>query len=191
MIAIKSMIRNLTLLALLIPVTVFAAVPTWTIVPNQSSITFTATQNGAPVTGQFKTFTGDIHFDVNQLKDSNVKINVDMNSVTASYGEVGSTLKTPDWFNVKVFPQAVFTASKFTKTGEDTYQAQGTLTIRDKTVPVTLDFSGKEDSQHIAHLKGSTMLKRSAFGVGQGDWAKTDNIKDDVKVEFTLTATKK
>lgn len=191
MATIKSVIRNLLLLILLTPAFAFAAVPTWEIVPNQSSITFTATQNGAPVTGQFKKFTGEIHFDVNQLNTSNVKITIDMNSVNVGYGEVASTLKTPDWFNVKAFPQAVFQADKFIKTGEDTYQAMGTLTIRDKTIPVTLNFSGKEDDQHIAHLKGSTMLKRTAFGVGQGDWAKTDNIKDDVKVEFILTAVKK
>lgn len=37
--------------------------PEWEIVPSQSEITFTGTQNGAPVTGRFKKFTGQIFVD--------------------------------------------------------------------------------------------------------------------------------
>lgn len=185
------MIKKLLFVLLLLPTLGAAAVPTWKIVANQSSITFTATQNGAPVSGGFKTFSGEINFDPNQLKTSNVHIVVDTGSVTASYGQVTDTLKTPDWFNVKVFPQAVFKANNFIKTGDKTYQADGTLTIRDKTVPVKLDFTLDEYTNDKAHVKGSTLIKRTQFGVGQGDWAKTDAIKDDVKVDFTLAAVKK
>jgi polyisoprenoid-binding protein YceI len=37
-------------------------------------------------------------------------------------------------------------------------------------------------------VKGKTTIKRSLFGVGQGDWSKTDAVKDDVLVEFVLAA---
>src|SRR5271155_3612871 len=99
------MIKKLLFVLLLLPVFANAAAPSWKIVPNQSSITFTATQNDAPVTGSFKAFSGEINFAPDQLKASNVQIVVDMGSATASYGQVTDTLKTPDWFNVKVFPQ--------------------------------------------------------------------------------------
>ena len=163
-----------------------ATVPTWNIVSKDSSLTFSAIQNDAPVTGTFKTFSGTIHFDPAELAASNVNIIVDMNSIETSYGEIATTLKTPDWFDVKLFPQAIFKANKFTKTGDKTYQANGSLTIRDKTEPVTLTFTLDEYSKTNARVTGTTTLKRTLFGVGQGDWSKTDEIKDDVHVKFTL-----
>jgi polyisoprenoid-binding protein YceI len=167
----------------------FAAL--WQMDPADSSITFTATQNNSPVSGQFKTFKSNIDFDPAELNKSHVTITVDMNSVSTSYKEVGDTLKTPDWFNVKIFPQAVFKATHFTKTGDNSYTANGSLTMRDKTVPVTLRFVLDEYTPNKAHAKGSTTLKRSAFGMGQGDWAKTDDLKDDIEINFILAATKK
>ena len=59
-----------------------------------TSITFTAIQNGAPVTGAFKTFTGVINFDPNQLGSNNVKIVVDVSSITDPYNQLSDTLKT-------------------------------------------------------------------------------------------------
>jgi polyisoprenoid-binding protein YceI len=179
-----------SLLFLLLPLSAFAAVPTWQIVPSASAIRFSATQNGAPVTGQFKSFSGEIHFDPEQLAASNISIDVDINSVTTADSEVSDTLKTPDWFDVKVFPHAVFKASSFKKTGANTYQADGTLTIRDKTSPVTLVFAMDKYTSTDALAKGTATLKRTVFGVGKGDWAKTDEIKDDVKVDFVLAAKK-
>lgn len=168
-----------------------AAVPAWQIIPNESSLTFTATQNGAPVTGEFKDFTGDIQFDHNDLSKSNVKITVNIASVSTSYGEIATTLVTPDWFDAKLFPQAVFTAQQFKKTGDKTYQANGELTLRNKTLPITVTFTEEEYSDTKARMKGSTTLKRTAFGIGQGDWAKTDEVKDDVQINFILSAKKK
>jgi polyisoprenoid-binding protein YceI len=170
---------------------VFALPPTWNIIPTESTLSFTATQNNAPVSGQFKTFNGDIVFDPSDLAHSKIKIIVDLNSVTTSYKEVGDTLKTPDWFQVKVFPNATFDATQFKKTGDNTFEANGQLTIRDKTLPVTLTFTLDEYSASKAHAKGQTTIQRNNFGVGQGEWSSTNEIKNDVKIEFNISATKK
>lgn len=171
--------------------TVYAAVTEWQILPSESELTFTATQNGAPVNGKFKAFTGEIHFDPNQLNQSRAKITVNMASVSTSYAEIGDTLVTSDWFDTKLFPQAVFTADSFTKTGDKTYQAKGNLTIRNKTMPIIVTFTEEEYSATKARMKGSTTVKRSAFGVGQGEWASTSEVKDDVQVNFVLSAVRK
>ncbi|MEO8401588.1 MAG: YceI family protein [Gammaproteobacteria bacterium] len=183
--------RLVLILVLFIPIMSHAAATAWQVVPNKSSLTFTATQNNSPVSGEFKTFTGDIHFDPAALKDSSIVIIVDMNSVKTSYGEVADSLRTPDWFNIKVFPRGVFKANAFVKTGDKTYQAKGTLTLRNKTIPVILDFELEKYSQTDAVAKGSVMLTRTMFGVGQGEWAKTDEVKNEVQVKFVLTAIKK
>jgi polyisoprenoid-binding protein YceI len=167
-----------------------AAVPSWKIVEKSSELTFTATQNNSPLKGKFNSFKGDIHFDPAQLNLSSVNITVDLNSVSTSYAEVAGTLKTSDWFDVKLFPEAVFKANAFTKTGTNTYQANGALTIRDKTLPVTVSFVMEEYTPNKAKAKGTAALKRTAFGVGKGEWASTDSVKDDVQVNFTLDVVK-
>lgn len=168
-----------------------AATSEWQIIPNQSSLSFTAIQNGAPVSGQFKTFTGEIMVDPANYKASSVHIVVDMNSISAGYADVKNTLITPDWFNVQMFPKAEFKSTEFNKTGDKTYQAIGTLTIRDKSAPVTLIFTAEETADGMAIVEGNTVLKRSTFGVGQGEWASTDEVKDEVKVNFKIVAKRK
>ncbi|MBI2785907.1 MAG: YceI family protein [Legionella longbeachae] len=170
--------------------TIYATtIPHWKIISDKSTLNFTATQNGAPVNGEFKKFDGEIKFDPAQLNSSQIKITVDMNSVSSSYAQVADTLKTADWFNVKSYPKAVFKASHFVKTGNNSYQASGNFTLRDKTVPITLNFVLDEYSATQSRVHGDTTIKRTAFGVGQGEWANTNTIKDDVQIHFTLSAT--
>lgn len=187
------MIRNLTraIFLFLAPMIVYAAVPAWELVPAESSLTFTGTQNGAPASGKFKKFDGEINFDPAQLNDSHVKITVDMNSVSTSYSDLVETLLTSDWFDVKVFPTAVFAANHFTKTGTNSFNAEGKLTIRDKTVPVNIAFTEEELSPTKVRVKGSTVLKRTAFNIGTGEWGDLSVVKDDVQVNFVLVAVKK
>ena len=180
---------------LLLPVSIPALAQTtltqWKIVPDKSSINFTATQNNAPVTGEFKVFTGNINVDPEKLAQSQVSITVDTHSVTTSYQQISDTLKTADWFNVTLFPKAIFKTDKIIFIQDNHYQANGTLTIRDKTIPVILNFNVTKIQPTMEQATGSTIIKRTAFGIGQGQWSKTDDIKDDVTVNFILTAVKK
>lgn len=170
---------------------VFAAVPEWNIISSESKLTFTGTQNSSPTSGGFKQFSGSIFFDPNQLKDSHVKITVDTRSVYTSYADFTETLMEDDWLAVKLFPQAVFDAKQFKTTGDKTFEAVGTLTIRDQTQPVTISFKAQPLSKSQVLVTGETTIKRNSFGVGQGDWKSTDEVKDEVKVGFTLKAEKK
>lgn len=187
------MLRNMLYAAVIYLIfanTSFAAAQAWKIMPENSKIEFTAIQNGAQVLGKFTKFKGTINFDSAQLSESKVTIIVDMNSLSTSYGDLTDTLKSADWFNLKIFPEAVFNAGKFTKTGDNQYEAAGTLVIRDKSEPVTLVFTMEQPTADTAVVKGSTTLKRTAFGVGQGEWSSVNEVKDDVKVIFTVTASK-
>ncbi|RAP35714.1 polyisoprenoid-binding protein [Legionella quinlivanii] len=175
----------------MIPLSVKAAPPSWEIVPAESQLIFTATQNGAPVSGEFKHFSGTILVDPADLKNSSIDIIVDISSISASYAELKATLITPDWFNAKLFPKAEFKSTQIEKTGENAYQAKGMLTIRDKTQPVVLSFTGEQPNPDKGVVNGSTGIKRIAFGVGQGEWSSTDEVKDEVTINFKVTAIKK
>lgn len=165
--------------------------PSWNIIPTDSTLNFTAIQNNAPISGQFKTFNGEIQFDPNDLTQSHINIIIDLNSINSSYKEMCDTLKTSDWFHTKSFPQAIFKSNQFVKTGNNTFEAKGTLTLRDKTLPLTIHFTLDQYSESKAHAKGDAIIQRTRFGVGQGEWSATSEIKDEVKIDFNISAQKK
>jgi polyisoprenoid-binding protein YceI len=180
------MVKNILAILACLPILAFAAVPTWKIDPAESTLAFTATQNNAPVTGQFKKFSGTIQFDPTQLTKSQIAITIDTAAIESTYDQVADTLKTADWFNTAVYPHAEFKADHFKKIDSTNYTAEGTLTIRNQSAPVTLTFSLPEYSSTKAVAKGHATVQRTLFGVGQGDWSKTDTIKDSVAIEFTI-----
>lgn len=181
----------LSLFLLLATPFIHAAISEWEIIPSESKLIFTATQNNAPASGEFKKFSGKILVDPENYKASSITVIVDMTSLSASYTDLKDTLITADWFNIKLFPTAEFKSSDFNKTGDKTYEANGTLTIRDKLAPVKLLFTANETSPGIALVEGEATIKRSTFGVGQGEWASTEEIKDEVKVNFKIVAKRK
>jgi len=164
------------------------AMTQWDILSNQSSIRFTATQNNAPIQGEFKQFAGKIQFDPKDLAHSKIEMTVNTGSIFASYNDIVDLLKTPEWLNTKVFPTATFTSSRIIQMGSKDYQVEGTLTIRDKTLPIAFDFTFVEFSDTAVRAEGDVVLNRTAFGVGQGEWSKTEEIKDKVVVKFILSA---
>lgn len=173
---------------LLLPSLCFATV--WKIVPDKSSLSFTATQNNAPAKGSFKKFMGDINFDPEKLNTSSANITVDISSLSSSYQELVNTLLSPDWLNASQFPTATFKSTAITKLKDKEYVADGNITIRDKTIPVKVFFTLQEYSANSAIFVGHISLQRLLFGVGQGEWAKTDQVKNEVEVEFSIVASR-
>jgi polyisoprenoid-binding protein YceI len=120
--------------------------------------------------------------------------------VKSSDSDAQENLPTADWFAASDFPLAIFETTGFKYLGSDkigigSYIAEGTLTIRGKPIKITLPFSAKfyEDNDtspptRYALIIGTTTLKRTDFGIGQGDWAKTDAVADEVKIAIHIEA---
>lgn len=173
------------------PHVVAAPVPAYTLVKEKSFLKFVAIQNSAPVEGKFTDFTADIRFDPNQLDKSSVKVEVNMAKIEVANEEVEQNLALPEWLSVKEFPKAEFTCTKLTRMPmSDNYYADGQLTLRGKTLPAVLNFQMDHFDDKTAIAKGSVTLHRLPYGIGQGQWAKDDVIKDEVRVEFRVVAQK-
>ncbi len=161
----------------------------WKIVPAQSKIEFKVLQDKSTINGSFKKFDGKINFDKNQLAKSKVTIDIDTSSVNVSMSEAASTIQSPDWLSTKAFPKATFSADKFNLSGK-TYRADGILTIKGKAVPTTLEFTFDEYSTTKAHAVGKALIKRNAFAIGNSDVKKANGVKDEVEINFVVTAEK-
>lgn len=170
----------------------FAEVPAYKLLNEKSSLKFFAINNGAPVEGEFKDFSADIKFSPDKLDESKIVIEVKTGSVFAAYDEVVKNLLSKDWLATEAFPKAVFTSKTITRMpNSDNYYAEGTLKLRDKTMPATLNFQLQlTNDNKNAVAKGYCTIRRTDFGVGQGDWAKDDVVKNEVRVEFRVVAEK-
>ncbi|WP_372783793.1 cytochrome b/b6 domain-containing protein [Phenylobacterium sp.] len=159
----------------------------WKVAPG-SALTFATSWGGDPVQGRFDTWKADILFAPEALDKSKVTVTIDMASAKTGDAQRDASLPAADWFDTATHPKAVFTATKFQKTGADRYVAHGALELRGVKKPVDLPFrltiaDGK------ARMSGDASPDRTAFGVGQGEFTATDQIPAKVSVHVQLTAT--
>ncbi|MBV1900152.1 MAG: YceI family protein [Kordiimonadaceae bacterium] len=162
----------------------------WLIDKATSQLTFEATQTGTNFTGHFTDFTADVFFDPAHPETGTITATIWLASVDAGDKQRNTALPATEWFATEKFPTAVFTSEKITATGPNLFQAKGTLTLKEAKQPVTLDFSFEEESGK-AHIKATTSLNRSHFGVGTGPWAVGKWVALDVDIHITLNATRK
>lgn len=161
----------------------------WKIIPAESKLEFNAIRENSNISGSFKKFDGKIFFDKNQLQKSSVTINIDMDSLDVPFGEVASVLQGATWLAVKTFSQATFTADRFTLlNGDQNFLADGKLTIKGKTLPASVEFTLEQYSETAARAVGKATIRRSTYGIGDRDLKKSNGVKDEVEVKFTVNA---
>lgn len=158
------------------------------LLPAQSSIHFTAKQLGVPMQGHFKKFAANVAFDTAKPEASKIHFVVDTGSATMGSKETDSNLFSADWFNIAKFPQATFDSTTVKALGGGKYQVDGTLTIKGNAQPVSVPVQLTQ-SGNITTATGMLPLQRLPFKVGDGDWADTSMVANDVSVQFKLALT--
>lgn len=155
------------------------------LIPAQSSIHFVSRQLGVPVEGHFRKFDARIAFDPRQPAAGKIAFSVDVGSATLGVPEADAELPTPTWFNVAKFPQAHFESSAIKALGGGKFEVSGTLDIKGQrqplVVPVALTQSGGTST-----ATGSFAIQRLAFKIGEGEWADTSMVANEVQVRFKL-----
>lgn len=175
------------LLALLLPLG--AAAKDWTTDAAHSTLGFAGTYQGEKFSGKFARFEASIAYDPAELASAKFDVSIDVTSAATGNADYDGQLKTADFFDFAKFPKAHFVTRAFRKDG-DAVLADGTLTIRDQSQPVTLAVRFTPTATG-ATLDVSTTLKRLDFGVGRGDWADTAVIANEVPVSAHLVLTPK
>jgi polyisoprenoid-binding protein YceI len=148
------------------------------------ALEFTATQAGATFAGAFKRFEVKLDFDPAAPSTGRLDVTVDAASIDTQDGERDEILRSPDFFWVEKHPQAAYHATRFERDGAS-WLARGELTIRGVTRPVPVKFTLAAAGPAMV-MKGTAQLKRLDFGLGQGDWAATEWVGDEVDVRFEL-----
>lgn len=155
------------------------------LIPAQSTVNFTAKQMGVPLQGHFKQFTAQVQFDTAKPETSQIQFTVDTGSATLGAKETDAELPKAEWFHVAKFPQASFASTAVKALGGGRYQVDGRLTIKGQSHPVSLPVQLTQNGGTTL-ATGSLPLKRLNFKIGDGDWADTSMVADEVTVNFKL-----
>lgn len=108
----------------------------WNFDPAHSQIQFAVKHMGiSTVRGTFTQFEGSIEEENGQV--TGVTVDVDLASLTTGSDQRDGHLKGADFFDVEANPKATFSLTTFTRTGDEV-TAEGNLTIRGVTRPITL-----------------------------------------------------
>jgi cytochrome b561/polyisoprenoid-binding protein YceI len=158
----------------------------WRVAPG-STLNFATSWSGTPIKGRFDRWRAGIVFSPEALDKSKVTVIVDLASVNTGDAQRDQTLPSADWFDTAAQPQAEFRADRFEKTGAGRYVAHGALKLKGVTRPLDLPFRLTIDGDR-AEMSGTASLDRTAYKVGQGDFADTGQIPAKVQVRVQLHA---
>ncbi|MEP3054409.1 cytochrome b/b6 domain-containing protein [Ascidiaceihabitans sp.] len=151
----------------------------WTV--ETGTVAIEITQFGNVVEGSFADWTADIDYDPATAKGTTT-VTIAVPSLTL--GSVTDQAMGPDFFDATTFPTAIFQANL--ERIVDGHLATGTLTIRDKTVPIELPFNLSIDDG-LATVNGQIELNRQDFSIGD-NMADESSLLFNVKVKVELTA---
>ena len=170
-----------------------AAVETYTIDPVHSTIQFSLRHIVSRFTGSFTQVSGKVTVDRANLENSSVEAVIDVGSVQTANEKRNNHLKSPDFFDAAKYATITFKSTSWKKTGDDTFDVAGNLTIKDVTKPVVLQvkllgFSpGMKPGTQLSGWEVTTTLHKSDFNVN-GPAMLSKALGDEVAVNIGVEA---
>lgn len=169
-----------------------AEAPLWSVDYQQSSITFQAIQMSAAFEGHFNQWRATIGFDPGALEDSTAVVEIDPGSIDTGYDARDTQVQDNEWFDTALHPTATFEVTRFSHLGGTNYAADAKLTLRgttlNVTMPCSIEINTDADGTAHASMRGTLALDRTAFGIGQGQWATSDTVGKEVIVTVRVEA---
>lgn len=150
----------------------------------KSTVTITAKQMNVPMSAKFNKVSAVIDYNSTTPEATKARVEIDINSFDLGDAEYNKEVLGKDWFNAAKFPKATFVSTGM-KAAKDGLTASGKLTIKGKTVDVSFPVVIKKDGNSIV-FDGSLPIHRLAFKVGEGEWADTSMVSDEVVIKFHI-----
>jgi polyisoprenoid-binding protein YceI len=169
------------------------AAQTYAIDKMHSEVTFQVRHLLTKVRGRFTEFAGTVLFDHERPERSSASLTIDASTVDTGTPDRDTHLRSDDFFAVGAHPTLTFTSSRVVKTGDDTYDVVGTLTIRgvakEITLPVTYLGTAKDPWGNVrAGFETSIALNRKDFGLTWNAALETGGflVGDEVRINLSI-----
>lgn len=154
-----------------------------------SSVLFSVRHNNVSnFYGRFNKVDGSF----NIAEGGSLDISVDADSVDSNNASRDKHLRAADFFSAAEFPAITFKSNTLKKTGENTFEASGELTLRGtkKPLTVTITETGRgtgRGNKQVAGFETRFTIKRSEFGVS---YQVGPGLSDDVTLIVSLQGAK-
>jgi polyisoprenoid-binding protein YceI len=188
------------ILAAVLAISSPAATTTWIIDPQHTAAGFSVKHLMiSTVRGQFKSVTGTVVWDDQDISKSTVDVTIDANTVDTSEPKRDADLKSANFFDVAHYPTITFKLKKIEPVSAGKMKIAGDLTIHGVTKEVVLNVEGPtgpvKDPWGNTRVAASaaTRINRQDFGIKWDN--KMDNgglvVSDDVDITIDLEMIKK
>jgi polyisoprenoid-binding protein YceI len=169
------------------------AADVYNIDPTHANIDWRANHFGfSNPSGKFTKTTGTITIDEKNPEKSSVDVTIETDGIVTGIEKFDAHLKNADFFNVEKFPKATFKSTKVVKTGDETVNVTGDLTILGKTNPVTLEAKLNKKGENPFSKKqtvgfsATAVIKRSEWGMNYAVPGVSDEVQLVIEVEAAL-----
>lgn len=146
-------------------------------------VAFTFRQMNVPVEGRFRTVQARLDFNAADPGRSRAEVEVELASIDTGTSDGDTEAQRRPWFDTAAFPRARFTSTAVRRVAPDRYEIDGMLAIKGRSLPLTVPATVRRGNGATT-FDGRFTLQRLAFGIGEGVWADTDTVADDVTVRF-------
>ena len=152
------------------------------------------------VKGDFDKVTGTIEYDDANPAAATINVTIDVASISTREPQRDAHLKSADFFDAEKFPTITFVSKELAKSGEDSFEVVGELTIHGVTKTVDLnveDVTPEVKDPFGLFRRGAsakTTILRSDFGLvynsvlEAGGVAISDEVHITIDTEFTRQA---
>ena len=161
--------------------------------PNHASLIWKLNHLGfSTFIGTFNDFEASLDFDPQDIENASLEVVISTSSLDVDIPEFEEELRGDNWFDVGVYPQAVYRTTSFLESlDEDTFLFAGDLTLLGTTAPVNLEvnFHGGGRNfltrSYTVGFSGSAKFNRSDFGLDRfTSFGVGDEIDLEIHVEF-------
>jgi polyisoprenoid-binding protein YceI len=150
------------------------------------------------VKGEFSKVIGTVGFDDANPSASSVNVSIDVNSINTREPQRDADLKSANFFDAAKFPTITFVSKEVVKSGDDSFEVVGDLTIHGVTQTVDLDVEELTPEMkdpfgfYRRGASAKTTILRSDFGLKYNPLLETGGvvIGDDVHITVDIEMTR-
>lgn len=157
----------------------------WLVDTSRSRVGFAYQAMGSDIQGEFNRYTAAVQFDPAHADAAKVRMTIDAGSIDAGLPDATAEAISANFLDVRRFPHALFVSSAVKALGNNRYQINGELTLKNQRRPISLTAMLKPEEKG-QRMTGSFQLKRLDYGIGAGMWSDIDTLKNEVRVAFSL-----
>jgi polyisoprenoid-binding protein YceI len=171
-----------------------AATETYKFDQSRSTIGFSVRQYLGTTRGKFTRFSGKIDIDREHPENSSVLAKIDAASIDTRIKKRDDHLRSPEFFNVEKYPEITFKSGSVKRTGPQSGDIAGDLTMHGVTKPIVLHvklLTPADDTSETRWAVTTDPLKRREFNLMFSSGAEAvSGISQTVSINIEIEATR-